>query len=80
MLDVKLDKRDPLPLYDQVCAEIRRAIADGEIGPAQLFALSRIDEDYQASKWGRDHEAEIRASNLAREIDKAAEFLAASSA
>jgi chaperone required for assembly of F1-ATPase len=54
------------------------ALAEGEIMPAQLFALSRIDEDYQASKWGRDHEAEVRASNLAREIDKAAEFLAAS--
>jgi GntR family transcriptional regulator len=35
MLDVKLDRRDPLPLYDQVCAEIRRAIADGEIGPGE---------------------------------------------
>lgn len=33
MLDVELDRRDPLPLYDQVCAQIRRAIADGEIGP-----------------------------------------------
>jgi len=53
------------------------ALADGELVPAQVFALSRIDEDYQASKWGRDHEAEIRASNLARELDKAAEFIAA---
>lgn len=35
MLDVKLDRRDPLPLYDQVCAEIRRAIADGEVGPGE---------------------------------------------
>jgi chaperone required for assembly of F1-ATPase len=53
------------------------ALADGERNPAQVFALSRIDEDYQASKWGRDHEAEIRATNLARELDKAAEFIAA---
>jgi len=45
--------------------------------PAQVFALSRIDEDYQASKWGRDHEAEVRATNLARELDKAAAFIAA---
>jgi GntR family transcriptional regulator len=35
MLDVKVDRRDPLPLYDQVCAEIRRAIADGEIEPGE---------------------------------------------
>jgi GntR family transcriptional regulator len=41
MLDVKLDKRDPLPLYDQVCAEIRRAIADGEIGPGERLPPAR---------------------------------------
>ena len=53
------------------------ALAEGELVPAQVFALSRIDENYQISKWGSDHEAEVRATNLAREIDKAAEFLAA---
>jgi chaperone required for assembly of F1-ATPase len=53
------------------------ALAEGELVPAQVFSLSRIDEDYQASKWGRDHEAEVRASNLARELDKAAAFIAA---
>jgi chaperone required for assembly of F1-ATPase len=53
------------------------ALAEGELGPAQVFALSRIDEDYQASKWGRDHEAEVRAGHLARELDKAAAFIAA---
>ena len=53
------------------------ALAEGELAPAQLFALSRIDEEYQAGKWGRDHEAEVRATNLARELDKAAEFLTA---
>ena len=35
MLDVKLSRDDPVPLYDHVCAEIRRAIADGEIGPGE---------------------------------------------
>jgi len=53
------------------------ALAEGELTAAQVFALSRIDEDYQASKWGSDHEAEIRAGNLARELDKAAAFIAA---
>ena len=53
------------------------ALAEGELMPAQLFALSRIDEEYQASKWGRDHEAEVRATSLARELDKAAEFITA---
>ena len=30
MLDVKVDRGDPTDLYEQVAAEIRRAIADGE--------------------------------------------------
>jgi chaperone required for assembly of F1-ATPase len=54
------------------------ALLEGERSPAQVFSLSRIDEDYQASKWSRDHEAEVRAANLSRELDKAAFFLAAS--
>lgn len=41
MLDVKLDRRDPLPLYDQVCAEIRRSIADGEVGPGDRLPPAR---------------------------------------
>ncbi len=28
-----VDRSDPMPLHDQVAAEIRRAIADGEAGP-----------------------------------------------
>jgi GntR family transcriptional regulator len=35
MWEVKIDHQDPLPLFEQVCAEIRRAIADGEIGPGE---------------------------------------------
>lgn len=35
MRTVKIDRQDPLPLFEQVCAEIRRAIADGEIGPGE---------------------------------------------
>jgi chaperone required for assembly of F1-ATPase len=56
------------------------ALVDGELNPAQIFALSRIDEDYQTGKWGRDQEAEIRAGNLASELDKAAAFIAAARA
>src|SRR5208282_5536226 len=41
MLAVKLSRNDPLPLYDQVCAEIRRAIADGEIGPGERLPPAR---------------------------------------
>ncbi len=41
MRRVKVDRQDPLPLYEQVCAEIRRAIADGEIGPGERLPPAR---------------------------------------
>jgi GntR family transcriptional regulator len=41
MFDVKLDRSDPLALHDQVAAEIRRAIADGEAGPGERLPLAK---------------------------------------
>jgi GntR family transcriptional regulator len=35
MLNLRLDKRDRADLYEQVAAEIRRAIADGEANPGE---------------------------------------------
>ncbi len=35
MLSVKVNKSDPTDLYEQVAAEIRRAIADGEANPGE---------------------------------------------
>jgi GntR family transcriptional regulator len=35
MLEVKVDRTDPTDLYEQVAAEIRRAIADGEAKPGE---------------------------------------------
>src|SRR5262245_56258400 len=35
MLDVKVMESDPTDLYEQVAAEIRRAIADGEAKPGE---------------------------------------------
>jgi GntR family transcriptional regulator len=35
MLEVKIDKTDPADLYEQVAAEIRRAIAEGEAKPGE---------------------------------------------
>jgi GntR family transcriptional regulator len=35
MRHVKLDRDDPLDLHEQVAAEIRRAIADGEAKPGE---------------------------------------------
>jgi GntR family transcriptional regulator len=41
MRRVKLDRQDSLPLYEQVSAEIRRAIADGEIGSGERLPPAR---------------------------------------
>ncbi len=35
MLGVKVDRRDPTDLYEQVASELRRAIADGEAMPGE---------------------------------------------
>src|SRR5262245_17296572 len=35
MLNVKVNKSDPTDLYEQVAAEIRRAIAEGEAKPGE---------------------------------------------
>lgn len=53
------------------------AVANRFISAANAFALSRIDETYQAEKWGEDAEAAKRASNLAHELDKAVELMSA---
>jgi chaperone required for assembly of F1-ATPase len=58
-------------------AVLALAVAGGFISDAKAFALSRIDETYQAEKWGEDAEAAKRAANLARELDKAVELMAA---
>jgi GntR family transcriptional regulator len=35
MLKIRVDKRDPTDLYEQVAGQIRRAIADGEAKPGE---------------------------------------------
>jgi GntR family transcriptional regulator len=41
MVNVKIDPSGPLPLYEQVAAEIRRAIADGEAKPGERMPLAK---------------------------------------
>ena len=41
MLDVNLDRNDPAPLHEQVAAEIRRSIADGEAKPGDKLPPAR---------------------------------------
>ena len=39
MLSVNIDRNDVVLLHDQVAAEIRRAIAEGEAGPGERLPL-----------------------------------------
>jgi GntR family transcriptional regulator len=41
MLDVNLDRAGPVPLHEQVAAQIRRAIADGEAAPGERLPLAK---------------------------------------
>ncbi len=41
MIDVKVDRNDPALLHDQVAAQIRRAIADGEAKPGERLPPAR---------------------------------------
>jgi len=41
MREVKLDRDDVLPLHDQVAAEIRRDIANGEVRPGERLPPAR---------------------------------------
>jgi GntR family transcriptional regulator len=41
MLDVNIDRSGSVPLHDQVAAQIRRAIADGEAAPGERLPLAR---------------------------------------
>ena len=41
MRSVKVDRGDPTPLHEQVAAEIRRAIAEGEAGPGDRLPPAR---------------------------------------
>jgi GntR family transcriptional regulator len=41
MFSVEVDRSDPLALHDQVAAEIRRAIAEGEAGPGERLPLAK---------------------------------------
>lgn len=51
------------------------AMALSRLSASQAFALSRIDEMYQAEKWGSDPEAEQRAQLHAAELEMAGKFM-----
>src|SRR3984957_17050608 len=41
MISVKIDRTEPIALHDQVAAEIRRAIAEGEAKPGERLPLAK---------------------------------------
>jgi GntR family transcriptional regulator len=41
MFDLNIDREEPVALHDQVAAEIRRAIAEGEAGPGDRLPLAK---------------------------------------
>jgi len=56
------------------------AVLDGRLTADEAFALSRLDDSYQADRWGIDREAEQRAGRLAAEMGHAAELISLSRA
>ena len=51
------------------------AVAGGLLTAAEAFDLSRLDEEYQAERWGRDSEAEARTARIRAEAESAGRFL-----
>ena len=63
MFDVKVDRSEGVPLHDQVAAEIRRAIAEGEAGPGERLPLAKD----MAAVLGVNKNTVLRALHLLRE-------------
>ncbi len=62
-MDLRIDRSDPLPLAEQVAAEVRRAIAEGEAGPGDRLPLAKD----LAVVMGVNKNTVLRALHLLRE-------------
>jgi GntR family transcriptional regulator len=63
MIDVRVDREDPTLLHDQVAAQIRRAIADGEAKPGERLPPAR----HLAAVMGVNTNTVLRALRLLRD-------------
>ncbi|MEL6268106.1 MAG: ATP12 family protein, partial [Pseudomonadota bacterium] len=52
------------------------AVVEGRLGPAEAWAASRVDEDWNIREWGEDAEAAAQAALRERAIHAAARLLA----
>lgn len=48
---------------------------DNHLSGDEVFALSQLDDDWQADKWGEDSEAVQRRKNLEEDVSAAVQFL-----
>ena len=62
-MDVKIDRDEPTLLHDQVAAQIRRAIADGEAKPSERLPSAR----HLAAVMGVNTNTVLRALRLLRD-------------
>lgn len=62
-MNLCVDRSDPLPLAEQVAAEIRRAIAEGEAGPGDRLPLAKD----LAAVMGVNKNTVLRALHLLRD-------------
>lgn len=51
------------------------ALLDARLTAREAFALSQLDESFQAEKWGRDAEAEARATRLQADLEATERFM-----
>jgi len=63
MISREIDPSDPLPLHEQVAAEIRRAITEGEAAPGERLPPAR----YLAAVLGVNHNTVLRALHTLRD-------------
>ncbi|MFD1882142.1 ATP12 family chaperone protein [Paracoccus pacificus] len=82
-LRAELDDKDPWQLtglHDLVTLPgsliLGLAVDKGRISGAEAHRLSRLDEEWQAARWGRDAEADAAAENRLRDILASERFLA----
>lgn len=65
MVPVNVDRSDPTPLHEQVAAQLRRSIADGEAGPGERLPPARD----LAAVMGVNVNTVLRALRLLRDED-----------